>query len=464
MSRIDDNTFVKFILNDMTEDELRKTESELLKEGEGDTILACASALWDTTPNALDMVGDVKEKNSSSEDRIENSQDSIRANEPKNYTTMVQLTVEDGKTIKKIIEAYETSKDANLSLEENLKAFYMNQCPGAFPEDAETVIDGIKEGIYSFDSAFAQMVSSDDFEVGKITEEMLDGKTLEEKYNILLNFLTALHVLQAENIKAEDGTYNESFDQIKERLYTAGIPVTEEMVAELTEKIQDVMQNGTCSLTSAEAIDELLKSVGSGEEDAKIFVANQEDLFQQKMLLSTAIMIGIHNEEFPTMEGQDVSPQVIGSGVSAGLEQQKLMADVQSGKTTLDKALTVLKYIGAAALLCAGLYFGVTAILGVTTLFTAWAISVFGTSTFACIASWLVGLVFIGWPVSKFFNDALFFVLGKAGQFYDWVVSKIRGKSVNETSFTDWLKFKIESGEISENEIESEETTQTVFA
>lgn len=448
----------------MTKEELCQTESELLKAGEHASILACTSALWHITPNASDIVGDVREKNSPQKDGIANSQDSIRANEPKNNTTMVQLTVEDGNTIKQIIEAFDASKDSNLSLEENLKAFYLNQCPGAYPEDAETVIAGVKEGINSFDSAFAQMVSSDDFEVEKITEQMLEGKTLEEKYNILLNFLTALHVLQAENIKAEDGTYNENFDQIKERLYVAGVPVTEEMFAELAEKIQDVMKNGTCSLTSAEAVDELLKSVGTGEEDAKIFVANQENLFKQKMLLSTSIMIGVRNGAFSSLEGQEVSPQVIGSGVSAGLEQQKLMADVQIGNTTLDKALTILKYIGGAALLCAGLYFGITLLVGMTTLFTAWAISVFGTSAFACIASWIAGLVFIGWPLSKFFNDAIFFVLGKAGQFYDWVVSKIRGKSVDETSFTDWLKFKIESGEIVENDTESEGTRQTVLA
>lgn len=376
---------------------------------------------------------------------------------------MVQLTVEDGNTIKQIIEAFDASNDSSLTLEENLKAFYLSQCPGEFPEDAENVIAGIKEGIMSFDSAFAQMVSSDDFDVEKITEQMLEGKSLEEKYNILLNFLTALHVLQAENIKAEDGTYNESYDQIKEKLYVAGVPVTEEMVAELIVKIRDVMENGTCTLTSAEAVDELLKSMGKGEEDAKIFVADQEELFKQEMLLSTAIMIGVRNDAISSMTGQKVSPQIIGSGVSAGLEQQKLMADIQSGNTKLDTALTILKYIGGAALLCAGLYFGIIALVGVTSLFATWALSVFGMSTFACIATWLVGLLFVTWPLSKFYNDALSFVLDKAGHFYDWVVSKFRSKSVDETSFTDWLKFKIESREVVESDIQSEET-QTVFA
>lgn len=463
MNKIDDNTFVRFILNDMTQEELRKTESELLKAGEGATILACSSALWGITPHAFDIVGDVKVKNSSHEDRIKISPDSIKAKEFNNNTTMVQLTVEDGNTIKQIIEAFDASNDSSLTLEENLKAFYLSQCPGEFPEDAENVIAGIKEGIMSFDSAFAQMVSSNDFEVEKITEQMLEGKSLEEKFNILLNFLTALHVLQAENIKVEDGTYNESYDQIKEKLYVADVPVTEEMVAELIVKIRDAMENGTCTLTSAEAVDGLLKSMNKGEEDTKIFVADQEELFKQKMLLSTAIMIGVRNGTISSMAGQDVSPQIIGSGVSAGLEQQKLMADLHSGNTKLDTALTVFKYIGGAALLCAGLYFGIIALVGVTSVFATWALSVFGMSTFACIATWLVGLLFVTWPLSKFYNDALSFVLDKAGQFSDWVVSKFRSKSVDETSFTDWLKFKIESGDVVESDIQSEET-QTVFA
>ena len=461
MGKIDNNTFVRFIMNDMTKEEQQETESQLLKDNEGAAILACSTALWSTTPHALDIIGDVKTKINSEKDRSNISQDSILANELNHTTAMVQLTFEDGKAIKQITEAFVAFQDSSLSLEENLKNYYNSECPG---DDAEAIIAGIKEGITSFDSAFKQMVAADSFEVEKITEQALEGKSLEEKYNILLNFLVALNTLQAENVKTEDGSYNESFDQIKERIYVAGVTVSEEMVSELIEKIKGIMESGTCTLTSAEAVDGLLNSLNKGEEEVKIFIANQEELFQQKMILSTAIMIGARNSAIEALQGQEVSPQVIGADVSAGLEQQKLVSDLQTGNTTLDTVLKVLKYIGGAVLLCAGIYWGFLTILGISGVVAAWLMSVVGVSTTACIVSWLTTLLFVSWPLAEVYNDALFYFIDKAGTFYNWVVSKIRGTSyADETSFIDWLNFKIETGEVIETNIQTEQS-EIVFA
>lgn len=462
MSNIDDKTFARFIMNDMKSEELHAVESELLNNGEAYSILASSMSLWDITPNAIDMVGDVICKKSILEDRIENSEDSIMANEPNN-ATMVQLTLNDGKTIKKITEAFVASIDSSISLEENLKAFYLSQCPGTFPEEASEIISGIKEGVTSFDSALAQMMTAEDFEVDKIANQILEGKSLEEKYNILLNFLVALNTMQVENTKAEDGSYVKSFDQIKDGLYVAGVTVTEEMVAELNLKIKEALTKDSYTISSAEAVDELIHNLEKGEEDVKIFIANQEELFRQKMILSTAILIGARNNTLESLQGQEIAPQVIGAGVSAGLEQQKLMANLQAGNTTLDTVLKVLKYIGGAAILCAGLYFGINAIAGISSVFAAWGMSVVGLSTAGCIASWLATALLVTWPLSSAYNDALFFLLHKAGQFYDWAISKLRGKSETDVSFVDWLKFKIEAGEIVQDNLDMEQT-QTVLA
>ena len=70
MSKIDNNTFVRFIMNDMTSDELRYVEDELIKDNEGLSIIACSISLWDTKANALDIVGDVICEKNSSEDRV----------------------------------------------------------------------------------------------------------------------------------------------------------------------------------------------------------------------------------------------------------------------------------------------------------------------------------------------------------------------------------------------------------
>lgn len=464
-SKIDDNTFVRFIMNDMTREEMQHTEDQLLRDGEGAAVLVCSTAIWNTTPNALDIIGDKQSINNSEKDRSEFDDVSILANELKNSTNMVRLTKQDGNAIKQIIEAYTASADSNLSLEENLKNFYLKECPGVFPEDAENIIAGVKEGITRFDSAFAQMVSADDFQVEQIVNDALKEKSLEEQYNILLNFLVALHALQADNVKAEDGTFNESFDQIKDRLYKAGVPVTEEMIAELIAKIKDVFENGTCTLSSAEAVDDLLKNLEKSEEDVKLYVAGQENLFQQKMILSTAIMVGVHNNSIESLQGQEVSPQVIGSGVSAGLEQQKLLSDLQAGNTTLDTVLTVLKYIGAAALICAGIYFGYLAIMSVSGLVIGALSAIFGLSTFALLLSIFCTVMMVTLPMANSYGSAMNYLLGKAGDLYDWVVSKITGKSTDsETAFVNWLNFKIENGEVVEEEAAQAEEPDTMLA
>lgn len=462
MSKIDNNTFVRFIMNDMTSDELRYVEDELIKDNEGLSIIACSISLWDTKANALDIVGDVICKKNSSEDRVNSTYVSIVANEPTN-NAMVQLTKKDGQSIKKITDAFIASTDSSVSLEENLKSFYLSQCPGSYPEDADKTIEGVKQGITSFDSALSQMVSSEGFAVEKIVGHILEGKSLEEKYDILINFLIALHTMQLENVKNEDGTFIESFDQIKGRLYTAGVPVTQEMIDEATSKIKDILENGTISLSSTEAVDALIHQLDESEENLKLFVANQEELFQQKMILSTAIMIGARNGSIDAFQGQEMSPQVIGAGVSAGLEQQKLMADIQSGNTTLETALKVLKYIGAAAILCAGLYYGISLIFGFTSIVVAWGMNIVGLSTAGCVASWLFAALFVTLPLSSAYSKSLFFILNKASQFYDWVVSKISSKTDDEISFIDWLNFKIKTGEIVEETTQTDQT-QTVLA
>lgn len=458
MKKIDDISFLKFLTNQMSHSEQIDVEASLRQSGEGSSILACASAIWDTTPNATEIVGDVKSKNISEKERFENSEDSIEANEPIKESEMIQLTKKDGDTIKKITEAYVSSMNPEISLEENLKNFYMNECPGVFPEDAEAIIQKIKEGVTSFDSALAAMVAADDFQVTTLTNDMLEGKSLEDKYTILINLLVALQSLQAEGESS-----SESFEQIKDRIYTAGVPVTEDMVAEVTSKIEEVLANGTCTMVSVEAMNELVKSVSEGEETVKTFITDHKALFYQKMIISTAIMVGANNEQFESLAGLDVSPEVIGSGVSAGLEQQKLMAEVQNGKTTLDYALKILKYIGGAALICAGIYWGFNLIMALSGAVTIGAMSVFGTSTTACLLSALAAISLVTLPLSKEYSNDLEYIVERLGEFYDWAVSKVRGKKQNETDFVDWMNFKVETGEIVENDIETGQQ-QTVLA
>lgn len=458
MKDIDDNIFLKFITNQMSHSEQVDIEASLLASGEGASILACASSIWDATPNAIDMVGDIKSKNISEKDRIENLDDSIETNEPIKEPEMIQLTKKDGETIKTIMEAFAATMNPDVTFDENLKNFYMNQCPGTFPEDAESMIQKIKEGVTSFDSALATMVAADDFQLTTITDSILEGKTLEEKYTILINLLVALKALQIEG-----ETSDESFEQIKDKIYTANVPVTEDMVAEVAAKIEYVLANGSCSMVSVEAMNELVKSVNDGEDTIKTFITDQKALFDQKMIISTAIMIGVNNGEIESLTGQEVNPQVIGSGVAAGLEQQKLMVELQNGKTTLDYALKILKYIGGAALICAGLYWGIGFIMGLTGAVTIGAMSVFGTSTFGCLVSALVALGLVTLPLSKEYGSALGYVTGKIGDFYDWAISKMRGKSQGETDFVDWLNFKIETKEVVDTNINTEEP-QTVLA
>lgn len=457
MNNIDDNIFLKFIMNQMSHDELINVEENLLKAGEGSAILACTSSIWDTIHDALDIVGDITSKETLKKDRNNVRVDSIEVNKPQKESNMKQLTTKDGYTIKKITEAFNASMNDEVSLEENLMNFYMSQCPGVFPEEAESVITKIKEGVTTFDSALMSMISDNKFHVKDLTEKILEGKTLEEKYNYLINLLIAFQSLQIKN-----NFSNETFEQIKNCTYKAGIPVTEEIINEVIDQIEVLLDSGSLTLVSAEAINDLIKKAQAGEKDIKAFIADQESLFKQKMILSTAIMIGINNGEIENFVESEVSPQIIGAGVSSGLEQQKLMSELQSGKTSLDVALKILKYIGAAAILCASLYFGIAAIAGISGIFASWATTIIGLSVNSCIATWLVTGILVTLPLSYVYGDFISLTLDKAEDFYEWVINKIRRKSHDEISFIDWIKFKIERGEIIENNIEPEQS-QTVL-
>lgn len=464
MSRVDDNKFIRFIRNDMSHEEMVATEAQLLRDGEEDSIIYCTAALCHTIPDAEDLVGCEDAKIFSENARFSISEDSVTINQTKNNQAMIQLTIKDGKAVKKTTEAFYANMDESKTLEENLKIFYMQECPGTDEEEAEKVIARLKDGINTFDSALSEMIEADDFEVGKITGELLEGKTNEEKYEILLNFLVALNAFRAENLKAEDGTMIESFDEIKEHHYKADTEVTEEMIDELNGKIKEIFTSGECMLSSTEAMRALVTALPESE-NVKQFVADRESLYKQKLVLSTAIMIGVENGRIESLAEAEVTPEMIGAGVSSGLEQEKLLAELQNGKTPLDTALKIFKYIGAAALLVGGLYLGVLCVSSVSVLSALFLMNIFGTTTLGALLALVCTTMLVTIPMTSGFGNAMSYVVEKMGDFYDWVIAKMRGTTPEELSFTDWIKFKVENGEVVEEEEREEESEpETVFA
>jgi len=140
------------------------------------------------------------------------------------------------------------------------------------------------------------------------------------------------------------------------------------------------------------------------------------------------------------------TPESIGIGTATAVEEAKVVEDLATGRTTADIAIKCLKILGGVALFLLLGYVSVI-ISAVVGGFTAIALmSLFGTSTIACIASMVLTLPLLC-GIAQLCVDGGSFVLEKAGQAFDFVVEKLRESifpKIKEigSKFIAWIKEK----------------------
>ncbi len=310
----------------------------------------------------------------------------------------IQLTKNDALKVAEYITAYNDFVETNSPLEQNFVNFYLHQLPGTFPEDALHIVNDIKKGVKAFNDTLNEALSSNGINYVEKLKGMGEGKTNEEKYEIYINFLATLTVLETANFNTENGQTELNFEEIKGTLYTIKDTVSDEELNEVIEKVAQALDNTTLTLSSAKMLNQLIEKLPEGEMAINEIIRGSEEDMKIKMLTSLVTFIAHLKGELESTSGTELSAEQITINVCTGIEETRVVDGVKKGIFTVDNAIKLLKLIGGVALYISLLQVFVSIAGNVGSFVAGMIIGVFGTSTAVSVIAFVAAVICI-WKV-----------------------------------------------------------------
>lgn len=426
--KVDDITFSRFVNNDLPQAKMVEIEKSLIEDGEINASIQASMLNYSLNEAyAKDLLG-IDEKIISRKDRTTLDSDSKESNNEslilKSTTMNNKLSKEEILKVQELAAKFNESYNSELSLEENLVKFYLTERPGAFPEDAYTIVNGLKSGIVSFNANLKKALENGEFDYATELKELASEMPINEKYELYINFLAALQTLSVGNLSTEQASQLENFQTIRERLIVKD-EVTEEMLRDVEDKIGQLLKNNNFCLGSLESLKELIDELPNGSEAVESVVINSEQDMREKMITSMATYIAYQNEELESLRGQELTPEAIAISVAAGIEEMHVMNDLNSGRTTVDKAIKALKIIGGIALFSLLAYVAFNCITAIGTLSMVMFMVAFGSTTIATIGAFLASL-FVVWSLTNSAFNAGEKIINWSSRIFDVVVDTWR--------------------------------------
>ena len=310
----------------------------------------------------------------------------------------IQLTKNDALKVAEYITAYNDFVETNSPLEQNFVNFYLHQLPGTFPEDALHIVNDIKKGVKAFNDTLNEALSNNGINYVEKLKGMGEGKTNEEKYEIYINFLATLTVLETANFNTENGQTELNFEEIKGTLYTIKDTVSDEELNEVIEKVAQALDNTTLTLSSAKMLNQLIEKLPEGEMAINEIIRGSEEDMNIKMLTSLVTFIAHLKGELESTSGTELSAEQITINVCTGIEETRVVDGVKKGIFTVDNAIKLLKLIGGVALYISLLQVFVSIAGNVGSFVAGMIIGVFGTSTAVSVIAFVAAVICI-WKV-----------------------------------------------------------------
>lgn len=472
--KIDDITFFRFVNNLLGKDDMASVAKSLRESGEADAALHasvagyCAKmALADEMLGADTEIADC-EKNLLAEDRMFAAGNSVEANKTsqKIMKANLNITKDELKYVHAIVENFNNSSvnGEDISIEEKLVKFYLGQCTGAFPEDAYKLVEEMRHGIETFNANLQKALSESGFDYAAELAKLAADMPLKEKYELYANFLAALQTLAAANMSPEQLSLIDDFQTVRGKLSVEG-EVNEDTLAELEARIADMLANNTLCMGSLDQLRHLIGELPKGAEAVGQATRDAEEDMRQKLIASVATYIAYSSGNIASMRDKEYSAESIAIAVAAGVEQANVVADLEAGRTTPDRAIRVLKIVGGVALFSLLAYSAFSLMMLANSAVAACVTCVFGTSAMATLGAFAAIAV-----VSLGMGEALVWagekVIGFASRTFDLIVDTWRTvaypfvASSAERAWL-WLKEQLCGGTLRQ-EGAVEESVQTV--
>lgn len=333
----------------------------------------------------------------------------------------MKISTEDMAKVAKRCKSIKSVHESGMTLSENLTSAYMAARPELTYDEAKETIGKLLKGCEELTRKYNQAITEGlnaEAEITALTKNM----DVETRFNYLINALAAVEALNANTFD----TQKEANEIIKKAIedYTTTTPNPTDSDCDTIQKLLiEAISNNTLLLTGMEKAQELLAA--AKDTDTVIdFTSNQYDDARTKAEMALAMWIEYEDGNLPSIKA-GATPESIGIGAATAVEEAKIMNDVATGRTTADIAVKCLKILGGVALFLLLGYLGIIIAATVGGLAAAALLSVFGTSTIACIATMVICLPLL-WGLAQLGVDTGAYILDKAGQAFDYVVEKFR--------------------------------------
>lgn len=444
----------QFNRNELPAAQMKKLEADLIKNRVADAAILMLRQEYHTRTDIADLIGDddeecsleaEKEKIFQKECEKNNSSVSFGVNNKiQQNMKKMNITKEE---MEKVAERYNNIKNesnTSLSLKENLVACYLSQNPVATHEQAEEIVTKLINGCNELTRKYNKALSEGtdfEFQIIEITKRM----EVADRFNYLLNLLSVVETL---NLSAFDttGDIKDAVVKFHEQYAASRTNPTAADCEEILKLIVEAISNNTLILSGAEKVQDLLKGAGTPIY-AINFADEQFDDAKMKAEMALAMWLEYEQGNIPSIP-ENALPETIGIGAATSVEESKVMNDVANGTKTADMAVKCLKILGGVALFLLLGYSGIIISAALGTLALGGLMTIFGTSTIACIASMVICIPLF-WGMAQFAVKAGAYIMEKAGKVFDFVVDKLRKtifpriKAV-ATKFIEWVKSKLD--------------------
>lgn len=455
--KIDDLTFSKFVGNALTHKQMEDVEKQLIAEGEFSAAIEASVIDYEVRQDEAESILGTEENNLSIENNSENvvrNKESYDSEETKttSLTTKnsiimnIDFTKDEVLKIQELSAEFNKAEDKDLTLNENLVAFYLTQRPGTTKEDAKKVLQGLTKGVITFHEELTEVLKNNGINYVEKLQELGKDLSNEQKYEIYINFLSMLTVLDVQNFDVEKATQIENFQTVKSRFAVSG-EVTEEMLDDVIERIANLFKDNTFCLTTTEMVGSLFEKIQEESSLEECLSGSKED-FRIKLTNAMMTYIAYQKGQIASLAGQEIAPEAIAIGAAAGVEQARVMEEFRLGRISWDMALDILKFIGGVALWCTLALLFTSAAIVITLLSFAALTNFLGGSILAIVISGAVSMC-LAFELAELTAETVLSIIEWSGSVFDQVISYWQETAwpfIKEraSEISDWFKTKTE--------------------
>lgn len=461
--KIYNSLFADFVTSSLPTEEMRVVCKSLRDSGEYNSAMESSIINYKVcTELADEMLGiDTEVHQTKKNDEVDvrnvnrddsNVVDKQKTTNKKENIMNNKFSQEDLTKINSLVESFNSANNPELSLEENMVNFYLNQFPGTFPEDALDVVNRIKSGVETFNTTLNEALSDDGIDYVEKIKKLAEGKTNEEKYELYINFLAAITTIDANNYESLGGEEIESFEEIKGKWLKPEGEVSDEMLNEVIAKVAEKMNNSTLFLSSADSVATIVENLPNGTDALTETVTGNEADVKNKLVTSLVTYIGIKNGTISFGIAEATTPETVATMVCATAEEMRVMGNLKKGIITVENAIKLLKIIGGVAMYCALAYLAVWASLNATIALMSFALFLGAAPGLSGTIAGILCLTFGVCSLVSLLTD-IPEVVSWAGKAFDLFITKCSSELIPNikkqvVNFIEWIREKIATNKV----------------